>query len=293
MSTYSWSSVLAQGTDAEFRAWGSELHAALAAVGLVQTADTGQIDWATVTRAAGGSIAGYSVWRTADSSLYYRVAFGSDYAGQSVPRLDIIVGQGSDGSGTLTGVEVGVSGNDPSFTSLASTTTPYMSYLSASNDHFTLVWKYGANVYNGGCPRKWISFGKTVNSSGAMSTLGVTSVFNNLNLNGTSCCVGGARFASPASGRSYSTNHVVAVPGTPASTLVGANVQAYLIWQEMPEVIPLWHAAVFRRSELTAFTTVSTALVGGVDHTYLVLAAADGLVYGLPGTDYSVLLCYE
>ena len=293
MSTYSWSSVLAQGTDAEFRAWGSELHAALAAVGLVQTADTGQINWATVTRAAAGSIAGYSVWRTADSSLYYRVAFGSDSVGQSVPRLDIIAGQGSNGSGTLTGVGVGASGVDGNDVSLASTTTPYMSYLSASNDNFTLVWKHGANGNNGGRPRKWISFGKTVNSSGAMSTLGVTSVFNNIALTNNSCYVGGARFASPASGRSYSTDRVVAVPGTPASTLVGANVQAYLIWQEMPEVIPLWHAAVFRRSELTAFTTVPIALVGGVYHTYLVLAAADAYVYGLSSADYSVLLCYE
>jgi len=55
-------------TDAEFRTWGSGIAAALQACGLVKTSDTGQIDWATVTRpGASHTAAGYEIYRFNDS----------------------------------------------------------------------------------------------------------------------------------------------------------------------------------------------------------------------------------
>ncbi|MCB1713466.1 MAG: hypothetical protein KDH96_13660, partial [Candidatus Riesia sp.] len=52
-------------TDALFRDWGSKLSAAIQAVGLVKTGDTGQINWSTVT--VGTGIRGYEIFRFNDS----------------------------------------------------------------------------------------------------------------------------------------------------------------------------------------------------------------------------------
>lgn len=55
-------------TDAAFRTWGLAYNAKLAAAGLVQTADTGQIDWATVLAATAiNTVQGYEIWRFDDA----------------------------------------------------------------------------------------------------------------------------------------------------------------------------------------------------------------------------------
>ena len=289
MSAYSWLSVLAQGTDAEFRAWGGELNAAFAAVGLVQTADSGQINWATVTRAgATTTAAGYEIWRTADSSLYYKVEYGSSY-GIDWPCVWLTVGQGSNGSGTLTGQTS--TRSCISYANLPnSSSTPYMSYVSASNSHLTLVWKVGAG--NGSFPFAIATVGKTVDSSGAVVSTGyavlcLSSVSTTISMQ----CV---RTAAVAATRTAQTSMWVAVPGQPASSLVGADIQTYLIWMDMPEVMPFAWGSVFLRSELPPYTTVSVALVGTTSHTYLVLGqAVQASIATLPSASYSLLLCYE
>lgn len=96
--------------DAAFRAWGLALHNAIAACGLVQTADSGQINWATVT--APGALntkQGYEIWRFADSlqataAVYIRFDYGSSTLNQYNPGIWWRLGTGSNGSGTLTGL---------------------------------------------------------------------------------------------------------------------------------------------------------------------------------------------
>lgn len=95
-------------TDAAFRAWGSIVSAALATAGWVQTADTGQINWTTVTRAANNTAAGYEIWRLNDSlqstaPIYLKVEYGTA-AGATLPGMWTTAGTGSDGAGALTSV---------------------------------------------------------------------------------------------------------------------------------------------------------------------------------------------
>lgn len=94
-------------SDAFFRAWGSRHSQALAAIGLVQTADTGQINWSTVVRAAINTDAGYEIWRFNDSMqatapLYFKFNYGTGGV-TTTGRLQVQMGTGSNGSGTLTG----------------------------------------------------------------------------------------------------------------------------------------------------------------------------------------------
>jgi hypothetical protein len=92
-------------TDALFRLWGAAIKAALTAAGWTQTADTGQINWATVTApVATNTAAGYEIWKMADGlTLWYlKIEYGSGGT-VTYPAIWITVGTGSNGGGTLTG----------------------------------------------------------------------------------------------------------------------------------------------------------------------------------------------
>lgn len=93
-------------TDEKFRTWIKAIHKALEEVGLVQTADTGQINTATVTSPAINTFAGYSIWRFNDAEhearpVYIKFEFGKG-AVAARTALSWCVGRGSNGSGTLT-----------------------------------------------------------------------------------------------------------------------------------------------------------------------------------------------
>lgn len=94
-------------SDAAFRVWGSQMNAVLAAAGLTNTSDTGQINWGSVTRAGTNADAGYEIWRWNDTAhsttpLFLKFRYGT-YTVTDRGRLRIDIGEGSNGSGTLTG----------------------------------------------------------------------------------------------------------------------------------------------------------------------------------------------
>lgn len=96
-------------TDAQFRAWGSLVSGKLAAMGLVQTADTGQINWTTVLAPTVlQTVQGYEVWRFNDAlqatfPVFFKLEYGSGSAAAN-PSMHLSVGNGSNGTGSLMGV---------------------------------------------------------------------------------------------------------------------------------------------------------------------------------------------
>jgi hypothetical protein len=95
-------------SDANFRLWGDYISNQMAAVGLVQTADTGQIDWVTVLTPAGiNTFQGYEIWRFNDTlqataPVYIKIEYGESSSVDS-PCIRVQFGSGSNGAGTLTG----------------------------------------------------------------------------------------------------------------------------------------------------------------------------------------------
>jgi hypothetical protein len=139
------------GDDATFRTWGSGLAAQLAAIGLVKTADTGQINWATVTRPV-SALAGYEIWRFNDTlqatkPVFVRVDYG---ALGDRPWLEVRVGTNTNGAGTLTG-QVGtlrdINGNAsktagvtlPSYCSGSSSRLNLCTNLDAASSSFSII----------------------------------------------------------------------------------------------------------------------------------------------------------
>jgi hypothetical protein len=95
-------------SDALFRAWGSYISGTFSTAGMVQTADTGQINWGTVTvPVSANTVAGYEIWRFDDAlqataPIFMKIEYGT---GATVERPSIwyTVSQSSDGAGALTG----------------------------------------------------------------------------------------------------------------------------------------------------------------------------------------------
>lgn len=95
-------------TDAEFRAFCQAVHDAITALGLVNTADTGQINLSTVTAPAGTfTFQGYKIYRFDDAlqatkPVFIKVEFGSASNLQTRPALRFNVATATNGAGTLT-----------------------------------------------------------------------------------------------------------------------------------------------------------------------------------------------
>jgi hypothetical protein len=109
MATRTTSLAAINNTDAAFRAWINEIHSSLIAFGWIQTADTGQINFATVTRpAAINTYQGYALYRMADANqascaVFIRLDFGTG-GNADCPsiKFQMAIG-GTNGSGSLTG----------------------------------------------------------------------------------------------------------------------------------------------------------------------------------------------
>lgn len=122
--------------DADFRAWGSGLAAQFAAVGLVKTSDSGQINWSTVARPATGAFAGYEMWRFNDSlqaskPVFLKVEYGTSGTSVTIPSLRLTVGTSTDGAGTLLSQVTATRSLPPAGTKSAGITLP--SYVSGSS----------------------------------------------------------------------------------------------------------------------------------------------------------------
>lgn len=94
-------------SEVEFRAWGKGISDAIAACGLVKSADTGQINWATVMRPAMNVMAGYEIWAFTDAlqatlPVFIRVDYGVG-AAPDRPGIGVQTGTGTNGAGVLTG----------------------------------------------------------------------------------------------------------------------------------------------------------------------------------------------
>lgn len=107
MATTTFSAAPSGLTNANFRLWGSQLSAALVAVGMILVECTGDIDWTTVTAPGAGVYAGWEVFRFSDTAqathpVFFKLEYGtSTYAGN--PGLRLTVGRGvNTADGTLT-----------------------------------------------------------------------------------------------------------------------------------------------------------------------------------------------
>ena len=149
MAISNFNTQLSTTSDAIFRTTGAALKAALAAVGLVQTSDTGQINWTTVTApVSSNAYIGYEIWRLNDAlqstyPVFFKIEWACGSSGTTYLTIGLTVGTGSNGSGTL------INPGPKLTTSYNSNASSAQHYLCGDTDRFILYLAAGASAYGG------------------------------------------------------------------------------------------------------------------------------------------------
>lgn len=244
-------------TDAEFRAWGKMISDQLAAMGLVKTADTGQIDWATVVKpAAGGAIQGYEVWRFADtpqatSPFFLKLEYGANGSAVNSPKLFATAGTGTNGAGTLSGA---VSTRLPLDHNSAASSTASASYFSGASNRFAMsLWATTAAVYYLGFERTHNDDG-TDNAEGCILLAGSTS---------TSLSPPKAQVVSTVALGGAAPDEVV-LGFLPTNASFGADLAVSGLYPPRGRTLnPSQNFVAYPRTLITNATTFSLSLSGG------------------------------
>lgn len=294
MTTQSWNTVITHTTDAQFRAWGSELSARLAAIGLVQTADTGQINWATVTRPATNTAAGYEIWRFNDTlqgtaPIFLKLEYGTGSAANT-PATWLTVGTGSNGSGTITGsatTRIQCSTNGVA----TNTVTNYQSYACAIEGLAWVCNKFNAPTAGRGFTGFAVC--RTCDATGAPTATGFV-VYTCPSATGAIPAVAQA-VRTAASAVVFSANtaglYSFIVHGV-TSSVDGSDTQAYLHWMPTPKVLPVFGLCTMIQTEATFGTSFSTTLVGSTPRTYVSVDIGMGQG-GAGASNQALCLIYE
>lgn len=295
MTTQSWNTVITHTNDAQFRAWGSEIAAKLLALGLVQTADTGQINWGSVTRPGTNTAAGYEIWRFNDTlqgsaPIFFKIEYGTGSSANN-PATWLTVGTGSNGSGTITGTAT-TRVQCSTTASANNTVTNYQSYACAVDGLVWIATKFGASVAGKGfCA---FAICRTCDSTGAPTATGFVVYTCNVAAALTSpAVVQAVRTAATAVAFAANTSGLYSmVMHGLTSSVDGSDTQAYLHWMPTPKVLPVFGLCSMIQTEATFGTSFSTTLVGSTARTYLSIDTCLGT--GGSGTpNASLCLIYE
>lgn len=293
MTTSTYSTVIDHSNDSGFRAWGSELSTALSAVGLVQTADTGQINWATVTRPGTNTAAGYEVYRFDDAlqgtaPIYFKLEYGTSSTA-TIPQLWFTIGTGSNGSGTITG-EVIARIVCAATASSPNTAVPYPSYVSLVDGQLSVCSKTGAGA-SGSPPGMFWHIGRTTDDSGSDTADGLIAYYKP-GSGGTLIAQQCRLFASGAT-NTLAASTFCLVPGLMTASMVGSDIQVFKNYAAFPLVRPNIGVVTVITAEVPAGNTISVAAVGSTHRTYISIGQA-GYGCGVTNsTNYCAAILWE
>jgi hypothetical protein len=168
-----------QSSDANFRLYGKWLSDQLLACGWVQTADTGQINWATVVRAAANVLSGYEVFRMADTlqattPVYLRIEHYGNASSYPQIRLLVSLGPdaGTDGAGNLTGQIHYLPGATTYLANASSVTASNNWYAAGDTGRFWILFAVSGAGYATNSPLGFF-IERTKDSAGADTAEGV------------------------------------------------------------------------------------------------------------------------
>ena len=263
MALVTFSAAMTNATDAQFRAWGKAISDSLQAVGIVKTADSGQIDWATVAApTAANTQMGYEIYRFNDTlqstaPVFIRLDFGTGVSSDNNPALWISVGTGSNGSGALTGEILPEQQNYASGNAVATT-----HYISGSSNRFVIATQGISSSYN-----IVLTVERTHDSSGSDTSDGV--MVN--------------RIANSVDSQHYllfSDSSVITVPQISCMTPVGLSgakspdINLYPVRFFTPGEGPVSNCLVGYISGDFALNSSYTVSICGIDRTFRTMQAS-------------------
>lgn len=251
--------------DAEFRLRVTEYAALLAACGLVQTADTGQIDVATVIKPAAGVIAGFQVWRFNDQlqathPIFIKVEYGTSTSSSQWMAVYFAVGIQTDGAGNFIGAYARTGGAAAG--SAALNTSSYACHVEGFFGIANRVGAAGSSYVNWGtflvcrsCDANGYPTGDAV-----YLMLGYTDAYAQvLRMTGT-----------PTAMPSSASTQVFQLPlGVKQS--INGEVPMYPVWMPTPQLVPVFGTFAYPNSLVTAEDQARIAMVGTIERNYLLI----------------------
>jgi hypothetical protein len=259
-------------SDATFRTLGSSISNAIAAVNIVKTSDTGQVNWTTVTKPASANVvAGYEIWKFNDAlqatyPVYIKIEYGTGGNDASFYGLWITVGTGTDGAGNLTGNK----SNRHYLYGNGNESATRASYFSGDTNRLAFcLWP---NLMSG----QWCVFGieRTHDSAGADTNAGVHILLSSAVSN-----LGCSQYLPLGATSPYLPGEVTggwycSAPLSGGGSF-GGNVYTYPIkTYNMVESLPIFNFIHYAGSDLTTGTTVAVTGYDSASRNYL----APGLV---------------
>jgi hypothetical protein len=189
MTTFSGTAPAYMSNSTDFQNFCAEMVTALGDVGLVQTADTGQINTATVALpGAGYTAAGYTIWRFADAlqataPVFLKIEFGT---GASVdrPAIWVTTGNASSGTGTLTGTTTTRTLASPPQSKTAGVYLP----VYAQGDGGGVIFCWAFDTAYTSQPQSMVCVDRTCDGTGTETTDGVFQLTQGLLSGGSDYC---------------------------------------------------------------------------------------------------------
>lgn len=293
MPTSQFVSPIDSDTDANFRAWGGQISAQLAAIGLTKTSDTGQINWSSASVAGYPGIVGYEIWAFNDTlqatnPIVFKLEYGAP--GAIYPELQLTVGQGSDGAGNITGaLKSNAQTIQPYVGILGSSFPSYLCYR-AADGFLGVALKAGGTAYMGFC------ISRTNDTTGAV-TGDAFNIQAGACANGEPNCSGyticaPANLKFPASG-SFSSNPQLAIwPYGLTSSYAGGSIQALPVFALAPQIQVDAKRCIALLSEVPLGTSFSLAVVGSTPRTFIQTGGCLGFLVN-PNGAYGTCMLWE
>jgi hypothetical protein len=258
---------LRHDSDATFREWIQEIETSFTTIGLVQTADTGQINTATATRPATSASGGFQIWRFNDSlqatfPVFLRIEYRTGSAATN-PLVRIGIGTGTDGAGTLTGTAsyVPLDINPQSSQVTDTTRNSYWCHKPG-----VLAWDYKVGASTQSCVGV---IARTVDNTGAPSGDGLIAYHAGQSFLNTRYLRFGAGAAVGTTVTSVAVASLCHWPFDPTSSLVGADPQVATVWAPMPRFTPFVGFCGILDAEAAQGTTFTFTAVGTTSRTYM------------------------
>jgi len=259
-------------TDAKFRTWGLAMSTAMAAAGFVKTADTGQIDWATVAKpTAVNTTAGYEIWRFNDTlqataPIFIKIWYGSggSVASGNTPSTWLNVATGSNGSGVVTGPAV--SSLQSNIGNTAPSNTGMVGYFCHTEGYGLMV--FGNQLVAGQYTNPgFYVIERTRDETGAPTAKGVSISRVYYNSATPFNQVYGIDFENSVT---YTTgrNPHGALPSNAYSMATGNFVPLGRHFAPIPGGYPLIGSLTYFNTDIPAYTTFDVDIMG-TEHTYL------------------------
>lgn len=293
MTTISYTSPVDMTSDATFRVWGAEFNTKLIAAGLVQTADTGQINWTTATRSGGG----YEVYRFNDSlqasaPIFIKLVYA--VTGATPPQMTLSLGTGTNGGGTLTGITI--SSVSVSYQTSSTGTTAFPSFICVNEGFLGVVHKVGSVSGNSQIANTFFAIVRSCDSNGTPTATGAILYTHATGSGGSiqSAFARSMRFASPSAGVRLSTRSYCVVYGSVTnSSLNDGTKQRYLHFMDIPDVVPVFGIFTVLIAEVPQSNFFSATVVGTTARTYLSIGLAGGSGDCSDSNSYGLAMLWE